>query len=995
MCDGILKSDKKTMTNIMDMYKLKVIKYSKNPDYKTNKNKKGKKYIWNTFQDTIDQSFLKKSNWGIVCNKMSGVFGLDLDTHKWEKDNLFNKDWGDIESFINNIDTYTQTTPNGGIHMVFQYDDEIDQTESKMNSNFGKGIDIRNGHDNKINSGGYLLGAGSVFKKPDGTIGTYKIVNDKSPIVIPPELKKWLLDNIYTNMEHIKKKIKKEKCDPEIVEKKAIEHNIYSYLITEKQFKTDIIDKIDKKYFTEYIYWLHLTTAMKILKLKELWDCESKKHDGYNYTNNHKIWDGLDISGQSYYVESLYREIKEFKGGLWDEYVAQRKYKKVDNDIKKPNRIITRTKLTRTAYEGKEKDRPLIINLKDSINYCLKSDTGTGKTTLMKNNLFNSNQKFVSIVSRISLGKEQYKSFNEHGIDCKFYASHHCEEGDSIITTIDSILGCGSLMKNIGEYTIFIDEFNSVLEYIFQADTCLSKSRSRCWKYLIHMLKNCKNFVCVDADISDLCFQFLDYLSKPYKYIRNDYKHNKGVDTTECASLDDFIDIIDGCDKYMVCCDSKKAAEYIWLETGSKAKLLTGSSDKLDGETLDDYDKIIFSPAIIYGLDSSINRPIFAYHKENTISPKNMLQQISRCRNITHLYFCFQKQWFSKCKYLDMKECEDHMEKIIKFTNDQFDVLEPEETERQKLFNDLYTLYLYKQDAYNSNKYIHFRLLLIERGFNVNDCCIKTKVISPEEKFIMNTQITLWKEATLDINCERIQKFNNEYLGLTNSQLEDIKKIFILDDYFISNVFLIKKYFEMGHKNIPLFNAEKEYQKIKDSAYAKEVTPENVALFYDMEENYNTLNWSADIKSKKINASKFKMYMIDKFKSITNYTGIHHQEYSNVIKCSLLPSQEQRDNFINKYNLIFDYRGKKELKLNTTYDCEKLLGGMMNRTFNSLYKSKKIRNGSETKMIYFLSQGDEALSYARRITNFQRFNKFKDELHYTINEKMFKGTCLL
>ena len=167
------------MTNIMDMYKLKVIKYSKNPDYKTNKNKKGKKYIWNTFQDTIDQSFLKKSNWGIVCNKMSGLFGLDLDTHKWEKDNLFNKDWGDIESFINNIDTYTQTTPNGGIHMVFQYDDEIDQTESKMNSNFGKGIDIRNGHDNKINSGGYLLGAGSVFKKPDGTIGTYKIVNDK------------------------------------------------------------------------------------------------------------------------------------------------------------------------------------------------------------------------------------------------------------------------------------------------------------------------------------------------------------------------------------------------------------------------------------------------------------------------------------------------------------------------------------------------------------------------------------------------------------------------------------------------------------------------------------------------------------------------------------------------------------------------------------------------------------------------------------------------
>ena len=31
------------------------------------------------------------------------------------------------------------------------------------------------------------------------------------------------------------------------------------------------------------------------------------------------------------------------------------------------------------------------------------------------------NLKFISIVSRISLGKEQYNVFNEHGIDSKFY----------------------------------------------------------------------------------------------------------------------------------------------------------------------------------------------------------------------------------------------------------------------------------------------------------------------------------------------------------------------------------------------------------------------------------------------------------------------------------------------------------------------------------------------------------------------------------------------
>ena len=40
-------------------------------------------------------------------------------------------------------------------------------------------------------------------------------------------------------------------------------------------------------------------------------------------------------------------------------------------------------------------------------------------------------------------------------------------------------------------------------------------------------------------------------------------------------------------------------------------------------------------------MDTKLTRPVFAYFTENTISPKSMLQQIARERDITMLYYCF------------------------------------------------------------------------------------------------------------------------------------------------------------------------------------------------------------------------------------------------------------------------------------------------------------------------------------------------------------------
>ena len=977
--------------SIMEIHKLKVLQNSKKASFKDlgADKPKDKRFTWHTLGPDIkiNKSFLKKSNWGIICNKMNGVIGVDLDCYKWSKEegchksHEFYKQFGN--DFVKQFNTYTQRTPSGGIHLIFQYDKDLNQVESKTSSKFGKGIDIRNGHEDKILSGGYLVGAGSVFKKPDGSYATYELLNDNQPQPMPEKLKKWLLENIYTSQEKIKTDKKTKKNNKLYRTEQEILGSIYNFSITDEELDKEILPNMPPGYLNHYSYWFKFTSAMKTLNKKDLWKKWSAKYKGYDEIKNEEKWQHISNNNtewaENYYVEHLFKICNKYN------YLDFVKYKPTLQDTKKPDKIINRTKLSPMENEIDQKDAPLKLNLKQGEQFfVLKSDTGTGKTTLMKKELFDSKQKFISIVSRVSLGKEQYSTFSKYGIDCKFYANSYCQRGDSYITTIDSILGCGNIMSNINEYTIFIDEFNSVLEYILQADTCLNKTRALCWKYLIHMLCNCKNFICVDADISDICFRLLDFVNRDYVYIQNDYKHNKGVKALELLSLDKFISHILCEPKYMVCCDSKKAAEYIWLETGKRAKLLTSKTDKLDDETLDDYDMIIFSPAIIYGLDSSLNRPVFCYHKEHTISPTNMLQQIARNRNITILYFCFNKKKFNQATYLNMKECTELMKEKQEYSNTQFDVLNEDEAKRQDLFNKIFVDYTYKQDCYGTNKYCHFKQLLKTRGFDVNYFNKKTEKPPSEE---INEKLIEYKLKTFDIDDQYIKEFNEKYLNLTKAQLLDVKDLFIHDE-LMNKTFTIKSYFEHGLKNAPLYNAKKEYEIIKNEDFAKQITPEQLAIHYDQKEQYDIMNQTQDIKIKKINQQKYKFFMIDKLKCLMNFKEVQQDDGEektyNVITANRVPTETEAKNYIRAYRNVFNYRGKKEPSLKTKYDCEQLLHKILKQTFTKdiFNDNKKVRDGKKFKYLYSMNYDCDILQMTRKLVNYQRRNKLAETLNH-------------
>lgn len=971
----------KSIVSIMDIHKLKVIRFSKNPtfiDSGNNTLKNKKEYTWATTTEIIDKKFLSKNNWGIICNKKTGVMGVDLDTHKWEPDNLFYKKFG--KDFIKKFNTYTQKTPNGGYHLVFKYDKDLNQTESKLNSKFGKGIDIRNGHEDRINSGGYLLGAGSIFKKKDGTYGEYKIINDVPVSIINPELKTWLLDNIYNEIE-LKQQTKKDFKQKFNIETEIL-NNTYKYYITESQFNEYILNDIDSTYLEDYGNWFKLTSCMKTLNFKKLWNTFSKKSKNYMKNKNEEIWQKIKITGGSYYVETIFKECGK------TELLNIIKYKPTCRDIIPAHLTITRSKL---SHVENETGTPLKLNLKDTINYVIKSDTGTGKTTLIKRELYDSSQKFISIVSRVSLGKEQYHNFNEYGINCKFYKNSWTKEGDSIITTIDSLMACGELMKNISEYTIFIDEFNSVIEYLLQADTCLNKVRSKIWKYLIHILTHCKNFVCVDADISDMSLKLLQKLKLKYQYINNEYKHNKDVGAIEFFDLEKLITEIKKHPKYIVCCDSKKSAEYIFIHTGKTAKLLTSSTDKLNNETLDDFNQIIFSPSIIYGLDSSMNRPVFVYHKECTISPKNMLQQVARCRDIKQLYYCFNKQKFKANTYSTILDATEHVKIIKEITISEFDVLDEQENYRQEIFNELYIDYIYKQDIYNTNKYIHFKLLLESRGYILSNNEIKKTSVVDKEK--INEDVEKYKIDTFDINSNQIQEFNKKYLGLTQTQLLDIKDIFIKDAHEINTIFLMKRYFTGGKKNNPLFNLESANTAINlDQLKSRKITQDQLANYYDYDEQYDLLTHQPEMKIKKIGTTKFKFYMIDKFKVLCDYTGYWRGDITNTLCARKIPEPKDIAKWIKLYKIAFNYRGKKDIVINSTNDCEKILYDMFKKTFGgSIYDKKKIRE-SKTKvsMLYYLNPENELMKYAIKILQYQQKNSFNKELNYEINRRFNK-----
>lgn len=895
-----------------------------------------------------------KGNCGIPCGKVNGIMVVDLDLYKLNKsDSEFIKTFGD--DYVEKFDTLTQKTTSGGEHLIFQYDED-----------FGKGTNNATHQVDIKNDGGYIVGAGSkCFIKQDKDkpvsqkrVGQYKVINETNIKPIPTELKEWLIKNI---MSKDKKIIQRKERESKAIKMQS-SIGYYCYNITEAKCKS-IVSKIPDEYYTEHDKWLIFATAMKSMDMGQLFLKMCAEHPKTNYTNpNHppnvKQYNGIqkhfNINAVEHIFNQAVQSTKEKEDGTTEThtyrtYVDYIKYKPtIKSKLKEPKKCGEWDKIGKHITLPKNKKCVVI-----------KSDTGTGKTTIVKEYLANqSNCKFISMVSRISLGEEQYSIFRDAGISCKLYNEEDSwfQEGDSMVICVDSLKKIAR--GNFGEYVIFMDEYNSLIEHLFSSKT-LNDRRTQVFQILCNVLKEAKQIFCVDADLQGHTLELLDYLDIDYDLYINTYQHNKGIKANEYFNIESFTEDLVKSDKFLMCCDSKSSCIKVANDNFDKIPLTEEEKERFEGLlvfkddkgyvvvitsdndkycSLDSFDRAIISPKIIYGLDSQIERDVFCWYEEHTINPRMMVQQIARTRNIKQINYIFFKKIFQQEKFIDIKETHEYIKKIDDYA--VWEMLGSQED--NDIWMKVMSVIMYNNDCYDTNKFAHFRNLLHERGVILDSSIGRTgmSTLAKMKKDYKDDQL-----ENFDKDHPKVQEIN-ELLKIPKDKMDDFKELFILPKKRLQNQMAIKYVIKSGIT-------------LDDKLATKE------------DYNYN-----------KMKSDNYKLVFLEKF---MKGCGITHKN-DMIAKNSY--EQVKSQQLWNEVDDIFRLRltekdedGNKKtrtLDFTKTEDCslgiEKMMGQIFGTTITIPYEPTEAQKAT----------GNDFMTHTK-LKLFKTKRKTKNKVKYTIN----------
>jgi len=936
------------------------------------------------------ESFTENTNYGLLTGHMNSLVVVDLDISKdkWNelKNNhpfieYYNKKYNlepnedftiSVKNIINKINTYTIKSPNG-FHIYFKSDKAEDFISTNVPS---LEIDIRG-------SGGYIIGAYTKFRTTDNKIVEYKPYLDIQVADLTEEHNEFINIVYNSNKKSNIKKINNTKNKNNI--KRETNYNLYKYKIDNKILK-DIEDSLNLNDFTDTLEWLKLTAFYKRINRKEEWDIISKKIKGYNYDNNLKYW---ETANENYnMVEYILEKADKLH------YLNYIKHKRLINNKIKPDLIVDST--------GK-KGLSEVININPNKNYIIKSGTATGKTYSINEYIHKDDSKIISIVSRVSLATEHYRVFSEWYDDEDLqkddefilYNEVGClwnYEGDSLIIQLDSIDRISGW--DFSEYIVYIDELNSVFEYLLSSSTLNSK-RKTIDLLLTRIIRECKQFIGTDADISDLCLKWLnpekhidvlpdileDFKAQSpnldFEYIENTHKHYKGVVAKELFEYQDLVNMIRKEESFMVCSDSATEAHNLrnkLILEDNKYEDSTVVIDRLydskKEQNLDNIAQVIFSPKIIYGLDSQMRRKVFCLFKGKTISSKSMLQQIARCRNQEGVYYYFMdkrdiiknfefnntNEVINKVRYCDTK-INNYMKKQIEYESIQADIMGQE-----SLYNYLMTYYLYNLDADKSNVFYHFRNGLKNIGYKLKS---ELKITKPIPKLEHN--------ELFDLTKEELEKHFNENFE---------------DEYYQRTLELIK---------LPIDNIEPLRQKFKDIF----ITPSA------LQEHFNYCNMyfqSSKLDSKLIEDINHKDFKINVYNSDNNkilFIKNLMKEYKcdyNTLKPRNNISKEKSEEIKKEYLQLFRFQGKgldftnKDKIPVILNKCIKML---VNESPYEIIK-KKEGKGKERKTItaYELDLDSDIHNYHKELYMY-RINKAKimsNTIQKTLDKIKLKNT---
>lgn len=140
----------------------------------------------------------KNCNWGLPATQ-NNLFVIDLDVHDEDKNGVDNFEKLMKEIGLKSINTMTQVTPSGGIHLIYQTNELLKEIPNCSNAfkNY-PGIDIR--------TDGYIVVEPSSINNKE-----YKITNLIPPMPMPVVLQQYILENVGTKEERKKSQYTKPK----------------------------------------------------------------------------------------------------------------------------------------------------------------------------------------------------------------------------------------------------------------------------------------------------------------------------------------------------------------------------------------------------------------------------------------------------------------------------------------------------------------------------------------------------------------------------------------------------------------------------------------------------------------------------------------------------------------------------------------------------------------------------------------------------------------
>jgi hypothetical protein len=270
----------------------------------------------------------------------------------------------------------------------------------------------------------------------------------------------------------------------------------------------------------------------------------------------------------------------------------------------------------------------------------VKSATGTGKTTWLKNEIIKDFSRILVVSFRRTFAIDISRKLGfKNYLDGGNWVKH-----DKLVCSFEQLYK----IQNQKFDLIIFDEIETILQ------NTTTKETSKNWlndnqKCLIAFINNTKKVLCMDANLQEESIKTLMNVVKnnrPYEFIINNYKNTRG----NVVIYDDKNELLKKMEKdtgnLVVITSSKIESETIlW----GNVLVINGSKDnskvfKNFEEECDKYKHIVYTTSLLAGVECKNKKykNVYAFVDKRIINPLNFIQMIYRFRYIENVYVFFE-----------------------------------------------------------------------------------------------------------------------------------------------------------------------------------------------------------------------------------------------------------------------------------------------------------------------------------------------------------------